>query len=208
MGVMASHRSGGRRRWLAAAVAAGLFVAACGGDDDSGDADDVATDDTDAGGDTTPDAGTTADDGTGDTTADTTAATEAPDDSGEPAGDARELIIARDMDLTTLDPQRAYCDTCQIFLTAVYQTLIGVDPTDLTVLVPRLADSWEANAESTEFTFTLNPDATFSDGSPVTASDVKFSWERLAGLEGSASYLMSGVTSVEAPDDQTVVVTM
>ncbi len=112
------------------------------------------------------------------------------------------------MDLTTLDPQRAYCDTCQIFLTAVYQTLIGVDPTDLTVLVPRLADSWEANAESTEFTFTLNPDATFSDGSPVTAADVKFSWERLAGLEGSASYLMSGVTSVEAPDDQTVVVTM
>ena len=90
----------------------------------------------------------------------------------------------------------------------MYQTLIGVDPTDLTVLVPRLAESWEANAESTEFTFTLNPDAVFSDGSPVTAADVKFSWERLAGLEGSASYLMSGVTSIEAPDDQTVVVTM
>ena len=208
MGAVTSHRSGGRRRWLAVAAAAVLLVAACG-DDDTNDADDVASDETEAptddgGGDTTPDAGTTAttegDDDTG--------STEAPDDGDAPAGDARELIIARDMDLTTLDPQRAYCDTCQIFLTAVYQTLIGVDPTDLTVLVPRLADSWEANAESTEFTFALNPDATFSDGSPVTAADVKFSWERLAGLEGSASYLMSGVTSIEAPDDQTVVVTM
>ncbi|HWM19911.1 MAG TPA: ABC transporter substrate-binding protein [Ilumatobacteraceae bacterium] len=206
MGVVTSHRSGGRRRWLAVATAAALIVAACG-DDDSND--DGTTDGTEAAGDdTTPDAGTTVDDTTDDTSDDTTAATEAPDDTGAPAGDARELIIARDMDLTTLDPQRAYCDTCQIFLTAVYQTLIGVDPTDLTVLVPRLADSWEANAESTEFTFTLNPDATFSDGSPVTAADVKFSWERLAGLEGSASYLMSGVTSIEAPDDQTVVVTM
>ena len=109
-------------------------------------------------------------------------------------GEGRDLIIARDMDLTTLDPQRAYCDTCQIFLTAVYETLIGVDPTDLTVLVPRLATEWEANADNTEFTFTLNPDATFADGSPVTADDVKFSWERLAGLEGSASYLMAGVS--------------
>ena len=74
-------------------------------------------------------------------------------------------------------------------------------------LVPRLAESWEANPENTEFTFTLDPDATFSDGSPVTAADVKFSWERLGGLAGSASYLVAGMTSVEAPDDQTVVAT-
>lgn len=123
-----------------------------------------------------------------------------------PAGDARELIIARDMDLTTLDPGLVYCDTCQIYLTAVYETLVGVDPADLNVLIPRLAESWEANADSTQFTFTLDPDATFADGSPVTAADVKFSWDRLAGLAGSASYLITGAT-VETPDDQTVVVT-
>ena len=175
MGVVTSHRSGGRRRWLAVATAAALIVAACG-DDDSNDADDVGADDTEAAGtDTTPDAGTAADD----TTDDTTAATEAPDDTGDtgaPAGDARELIIARDMDLTTLDPQRAYCDTCQIFMTAVYETLIGVDPTDLTMLVPRLAESWEANAENTEFTFTLNPDG-----------DVR---RRLAGHRGRRQVLV------------------
>ena len=32
-----------------------------------------------------------------------------------------------DMDVNSLDPQRAYCDTCQIYLTAVYETLIGLD---------------------------------------------------------------------------------
>jgi peptide/nickel transport system substrate-binding protein len=110
------------------------------------------------------------------------------------------------MDLTTLDPGLAYCDTCQIYLTAVYETLVGVDPADLNVLVPRLAESWEANADNTEFTFTLDPDARFADGAPVTSADVKFSWDRLAGLAGSASYLMAGAT-VETPDTQTVVVT-
>jgi len=121
-------------------------------------------------------------------------------------GDARELVIARDMDLTTLDPQRVYCDTCQIFMTAVYETLVGVDPADLNTLVPRLAESWAANAENTEFTFTLNPDAVFADGSAVTSADVKFSWDRLNGLAGSASYLIAGA-AIEAPDDLTVVVT-
>jgi peptide/nickel transport system substrate-binding protein len=194
----ALRRSSGRRRVVAAAVAAVLVVAACGDDDDA----DSVTDPTGGAAETTTDGTTGGSEAPGTTTGATTAET-----GGEPVEDARELIIARDMDLTTLDPQRAYCDTCQIYLTAVYQTLVGVDPDDLSQLVPRLAESWEANPENTEFTFTLDPDATFSDGAPVTSADVKFSWERLAGLAGSASYLVSGLSSIETPDDQTVVAT-
>jgi peptide/nickel transport system substrate-binding protein len=189
-----------RRRLVALSAVAVLLVAACGGDDDD---DGGGAGSTDA---PTVTSGESAEGGApGATTGATTGETSGGDGGG--GGEGRDLIIARDMDLTTLDPQRAYCDTCQIFLTAVYETLIGVDPTDLSVLVPRLATEWEANADNTEFTFTLDPDATFADGSPVTAEDVKFSWERLAGLEGSASYLMAGVSSVEAPDVGTVVVT-
>jgi peptide/nickel transport system substrate-binding protein len=136
-----------------------------------------------------------------------TATTAAQAAGSRPASaDARELVIARDMDLNSLDPARAYCDTCQIYLTATYETLVGVDPADLNVLVPRLAESWEANEDNTEFTFTLNPEATFADGTPVTSADVKFSWDRLAGIAGSASYLIAGAT-VDTPDEQTVVVT-
>lgn len=121
-------------------------------------------------------------------------------------GESRELIIARDMDINSLDPSRAYCDTCQIFLTAVYETLITVDPADLTVQVPRLAESWQANEDNTVFTFTL-ADATFADGSPVESKDVKWSWERLHNVKGSASYLMDGIESIETPDEKTVVAT-
>ena len=180
---------------MGVAAVAVLALAACGDDDDGGGG---AASGTDA-----APATTTASSGGADTT---TGATTSGSGGGG-GGEGRELIIARDMDLTTLDPSRAYCDTCQIYLSAVYQTLIGVDPTDLKKLLPRLATKWEANADNTVFTFTLDPKAVFADGSPVTAADVKFSWERLAGLEGSASYLMAGVKTVEAPDDLTVVAT-
>jgi len=127
-----------------------------------------------------------------------------------PAGaraDDRPLVIARDMDLNSLDPSRAYCDTCQIYMNAVYETLLTI-AADNHTLKPVLAESWESNADQTQFTFHLNPKATFSDGSPVEAKDVKWTFERLANMKGSASYFMDGVKSVEAPDAHTVVITM
>lgn len=129
--------------------------------------------------------------------------------SGGGGGGASDkaLLIARGMDVNSLDPSRAYCDTCQIFMTAVYETLIGLDKDNKT-LIPRLATKWEGNADQTEFTFTLDPKAKFADGSPVTSADVKFSWERLAGLQGSSSYLVSTIKTIDTPDAQTVKVTL
>lgn len=136
-------------------------------------------------------------------TSDTNAGTAAP----ATATEGRELVIARDMDVNSLDVSRSYCDTCQIFNTAVYETLITVDPADPNKILPRLATSWEGNADNTVFTFKLDPAATFADGSAVEAADVKWSWERLANLNAPASYLMSGLKSLEAPDAGTVVAT-
>ena len=124
-----------------------------------------------------------------------------------PAAEGRPLIIARDMDVNSLDVSRSYCDTCQIFNTAVYETLITVDPADPNKILPRLATSWEANADNTVFTFKLDPKATFDDGSAVEAKDVKFSWERLANVKAPASYLMTGLKSLDTPDAGTVVAT-
>ncbi|MGV9796787.1 ABC transporter substrate-binding protein [Mycobacterium sp. NPDC003449] len=116
-----------------------------------------------------------------------------------------DLIMGRDMDVTTLDPNRSLCDTCQIYNGAVYDTMIKAENDGS--LTPLLAESWEANADNTIFTFTLRPEARFADGSPVEAKDVKWSWERIQHLKGSPSYFMDGITTVEAPDPQTVVVT-
>ena len=118
------------------------------------------------------------------------------------AQDGETLVIARSMDVNSLDPSRAFCDTCQFYLTAVYETLVTLDADNQT-LVPNLAESWEVNDDFTEFTFTLK-DATFADGSPVEASDVIWTFNRLKNVKGSPSFLMDGLTSAEAVDDKTV----
>jgi peptide/nickel transport system substrate-binding protein len=182
----------GLRNWskvVSLAVVATLAAASCGSDSKSN---------------TT--SGTAAPAGTSGASA-TTAGTSPAGTSAPAAGNARELVIARDMDVNSLDVSRSYCDTCQIFNTAVYETLITVDPADPNKILPRLATSWEANADNTVFTFKLDPTATFADGSPVEAKDVKFSWERLANIKGSASYLMSGLKSLDTPDAATIVAT-
>ena len=116
------------------------------------------------------------------------------------------LVVARNMDFNSLDPDRSFCDTCQIYLTAVYETLVTLGP-DNKSIVPRLAKSWEASADLTTFTFHLDPAAKFSDGSPVEAKDVKWSLERLKNLKGSPSFLMDSLGSIAAKDTHTVVIT-
>ena len=119
----------------------------------------------------------------------------------------KALVIARAFDLNSLDPARAFCDTCQIYLSNVYQGLVGLAPDNRTI-VPALATAWEANDDQTRFTFKLDPKAAFSDGSPVKAKDVKFSLERLKNVGGSGAFLMDGVNSIESPDAHTVVITL
>ena len=118
----------------------------------------------------------------------------------------RVLVIARDMDVNSLDPARSWCDTCQIYNTSVYEQLVTLDKDNK--LQPLLAISWEVNADQTEFTFKLDPAAKFSDGSAVEAKDVQWSFERLKNIKGNASFLADPITSVETPDAQTVIVSM
>lgn len=115
------------------------------------------------------------------------------------------LVIARDMDITSLDPARAFCDTCQIVLSATYERLVDLGPDNRTI-VPLLAESWEVNADQTVFTFKLDERARFADGGQVTSADVAWSLERLKHLKGNPSFLMDGVAAVETPDARTVVI--
>lgn len=197
-GRVASRR--GRRAFGGAAVLTLAMLAAACGSSGGGSSSDASSSSSAGGSDSSATTAAAAGDST-------TAASTATSASGGGAKEGRALVIARDMDINSLDPQRMYCDTCQIVETAMYETLITLKPGDLTALVPRLATKWEANADNTVFTFTLDKAATFADGTPVESKDVKWSWERLANVKGSASYMMDGFSKIDTPDAQTVVVT-
>lgn len=189
MSVVRSMRTTSWRTRIVIVAVGAMLAAACGSDDKS-------TTSPTSGGTEAP-AGTTA--GT----------TPAPAEStpGSVATDTTPLVIARNMDITSGDPSRAVCDTCQFVFNALYETLVGLDRDNHT-LTPLLAESWEVNDDSTVYTFHLAPDAVFSDGSPVEAKDVKFSFNRLKNLKVSLTYLVDGIKTIETPDEKTVVVTL
>ena len=126
---------------------------------------------------------------------------------GGGGGTAQDLIIARQMDVNSLDPARAFCDTCQEVLHATYDTLTTVAPNAPTKPIPLLATSWQISPDFRTYTFHLNPKAVFADGTPVTSADVQWSWDRLAGLKGSGAFLMAGLKTITTPDAHTVVAT-
>src|SRR5579864_8310418 len=69
--------------------------------------------------------------------------------------------------------------------------------------VPSLAESWSAGEDGLSYEFVLRKGAKFHNGEPVTADDVKFSFERYRGA--AHALLKERVASVEAPEPQRVV---
>lgn len=126
-----------------------------------------------------------------------------PAAAAAPAGGTLVLGMNLD-DVVTLDPAYAG-ETTNLFIHInTYDTLVDIRPEDLNTIVPRLAESWEANADFTEFTFNLRKDARFASGNPVTAADVVFSWNRLLNVAGAPAFNLDGVGKVEAVDEYTV----
>src|SRR5438093_2813887 len=62
---------------------------------------------------------------------------------------------------------------------------------------PSLAESWSMAKDASSADFTLRANAKFHNGEPVTAEDVKFSFERYRG--GAAKVLKDGVKEILTP---------
>jgi peptide/nickel transport system substrate-binding protein len=78
----------------------------------------------------------------------------------------------------------------------------GEDRYDPDNFQPELAESWDLGDMS--LTFKLKKNATFHDGTPVTAKDVKWSFERALAVGGSPTFQMRA-GSMEKPEQFVVV---
>lgn len=72
---------------------------------------------------------------------------------------------------------------------------------------PRLAEKWEISKDGKVFTFYLRKNAKFHDGKPVTAEDVKFSFDAIFEPKYNAAHMRpyyEGISKVEMVDTHTV----
>ncbi|QAY66962.1 ABC transporter substrate-binding protein [Paenibacillus protaetiae] len=162
--------------------------------------------------------------------------------SAAPAGDAAQLITASDLSKLP-DTAKSRTDTIIVGLTdpsgaftpyfqqsgydgnvssLLYTPLVTVD--DKGLPIPGIAEKWDVSADNLTYTFHLRKDLKFSDGSPLTADDVAFTWTILNDksydgdsqvntlhIKGSDAYKAGTATSIEGIkviDPQTVSVTL
>lgn len=96
-------------------------------------------------------------------------------DDGGGEAQSGELRLRGD-DPLVLDPAVAQDSGSANYIVEIFSGLVRLD-TNLDVQ-PDLAERYETNDAGTVYTFFLNPKASFQDGRPVTANDIKYSFER------------------------------
>ncbi len=91
-----------------------------------------------------------------------------------------------------------------------YSTLLRIDPTDYSKLLPDLASKFEVSSDGKTVTFTLREGVQFHNGAILTSDDVVYSLDRIrkppTGLVSPRKGLLGNIVSVEAADAKTVVV--
>lgn len=123
----------------------------------------------------------------------------------ETAGATTSITVPLSASLATLDPTQDVFAGNTVFKT-LFQPL--VDLSDADGARPDLALSWTTSDNGLTWTFELDPDATFSDGTPVTSEDVVFTIDlELQDSNPHAASLID-IKKVAAPDPQTVVFTL
>lgn len=105
-----------------------------------------------------------------------------------------------------IDPSQINYHSESMLVYASYEQLVEVDREF--AIHPWLAESWESNADATQWTFKLRKGVKFHDGSDFDASDVVYTYRRLIdpAQPTSASSLLSFLSAdkIEAVDSHTV----
>jgi peptide/nickel transport system substrate-binding protein len=198
-------------RWLALLLALTLIAAACGGsDDDDTAADDESEESVEAG--SFDDQAAEEQDRTGE---EEEVVEEEPEAAELTTGGT--LVISGPSDIASLDPITSSSFNTQYRLSGVLERLITFDSgPDIgytaQVLKPELATDWEISDDLLTYTFNLRPGVTWHDVDPVngrefTSADVKATFDAILA-EGHQAALLENVTSVDTPDDSTVVLNL
>jgi peptide/nickel transport system substrate-binding protein len=139
--------------------------------------------------------------------------TAAPAGAGQPTAASTgtaggTFTFSRGSDSDNLDPVTQDGNVDIWIFMSIYDQLLRVNATG-TALEPSLAEKWEISPDGLTYTFHLRQGVVFSDGTPLKASDVKFSINRAkTNKKSDWTFTLEPLKDIATPDDSTVVMTL
>jgi len=119
------------------------------------------------------------------------------------------LLAAIAADAPSLDPHQEQTFATIEMVAPLYSTLLQIDPLDYPKIIGDVATEWKIAPDGLTYTFKLRQGIRFHDGAPLTAADVKATYDKIVfpptGVRSIRKSAYSAVTSVEAQDPSTVV---
>ncbi len=118
------------------------------------------------------------------------------------------LKVAFSADPAGFDPSMGPSGMSHVVIEQVYSTLMSVDPD--AVPYADLATGYEVSDDGLTYTFKLRDGVKFHNGDPLTAEDVKFTFDRLSAKDSAYSYKsqIETIKSVDVVDPLTVKFTL
>ena len=129
---------------------------------------------------------------------------------GAAADEPKILTIGVTQDIDSANPFTGLSSVAYEVFQTQYPTLTQYSAADFSI-VPGIADSWVESPDQTTWTFAIHPGLKWSDGTPLTAKDVAYTFNRiLKGEYEKTNYgsYVANMTKVVATDDTTVVFTV
>ncbi|GAB3552714.1 ABC transporter substrate-binding protein [Actinopolyspora lacussalsi] len=125
-----------------------------------------------------------------------------------PNGGGVTLRVGIQQEFDSLNPFLGFSLASTDVFRLIYPTLTTYSAEDFSV-VPELATDWKSSEDKLTWTFHIRQGVNWSDGRPVTAHDVAYTFKRMmndpAAATANGNYV-DNFSSVSAPDDRTVVI--
>lgn len=114
-----------------------------------------------------------------------------------------DLTLYSRMEPKTLDQHESMEISTALLIRNLYANLYRINSDGQ--IVPELAENYKVNKDYTEYTFKLKKDIFFSDGTPITAGDAAFTYQR--AMDSHIDYYKV-LKNVQVLDDRTFVITL
>ena len=126
-----------------------------------------------------------------------TAGTEASASDSASAGSSSDMNVMLETPVESLDPQQATDGTSFEVIADYTDGLMQMDADGQAV--PAIAESYDLSDDGLTYTFHLRSDAKWSNGTPVTAADFVFAWQRAVdpAVASEYAYMLSDIGQVK-----------